>query len=123
MAAPFDPLVATVDLHRPRQRCRPPVAAVLCILRWPMSDAEWRCAPSVGAFSAQPVRRLAVSLDEARAYACAYRIVSAGCLAFQFAAATNREICSLFRLFAADFSLFDRTLNPKVAGSNPARPI
>jgi hypothetical protein len=63
------------------------------------------------------------SSGDACAYECAYRLVSADRFSPQFVATTNWPICSIFRLGANDFTLFGRTFNPKVAGSNPARPI
>ena len=56
-------------------------------------------------------------------YECAYRLVSAGCDSVQLVATSNRRICSFFRLSAVRCSLFGRTFNPEVEGSNPSRPI
>jgi hypothetical protein len=61
-------------------------------------------------------------MEDNRAYACAYRFVSARCLLLQFAATTIRVICSALQVCTACFSSSSRTFNPKVAGSNPARP-
>jgi hypothetical protein len=57
------------------------------------------------------------------AYRCAYRLVSKRCSSWQLAAATKVSVCRRFQLLAARCSSFRRTLNPKVEGSNPSRPI
>jgi len=54
---------------------------------------------------------------------CAYRFVSAGCVSLQFVSTTSVAICSVFQCRAVRFSSSTRTLNPQVAGSNPARPM
>jgi hypothetical protein len=61
-------------------------------------------------------------MEDNRAYACAYRLVSATCNLLQFAATTIRLICSALQFRTACFSSSSRTFNPKVAGSSPARP-
>jgi hypothetical protein len=68
-------------------------------------------------------RILVYNMEDNRAYACAYRFVSARCLLLQFAATTIRVICSALQCRTACFSSSSRTFNPKVAGSNPARPM
>jgi hypothetical protein len=60
-------------------------------------------------------------LGDGWAYEWAYRLVSRACLSSQFVAVSNRAICSIFPQGAAAFSLFSRTFNPKVGGSNPPR--
>jgi hypothetical protein len=62
-------------------------------------------------------------MEDSRAYACAYRFVSARCLLLQLAATTIPLICSALQFRTACFSSSSRTFNPKVAGSNPARPM
>jgi hypothetical protein len=49
--------------------------------------------------------------------------VSALCSSLQFVATTNRSICSTFQFCLVGCSSSNRTFNPEVAGSNPARPI
>jgi hypothetical protein len=62
------------------------------------------------------------NVEDNCAYACAYRFVSARCLLLQFAGTTIRVICSALQFRAACFNSSSGTFDPKVAGSNPARP-
>jgi hypothetical protein len=61
--------------------------------------------------------------QQARAYRCAYKLVSATRNLLQLDATENRRECSLFLLPATSFILFRWTFNPKVVGSIPTRPI
>jgi hypothetical protein len=68
-------------------------------------------------------REPVVCIDDACAYRCAYRFVSTGGISLQFAAPCTCAICSIFQPGAPSFRSFSWTLNPKVAGSSPARPM
>ncbi|MGH3084395.1 MAG: hypothetical protein ACRDNP_10130, partial [Gaiellaceae bacterium] len=63
------------------------------------------------------------SLWRQRAYGCAYRLVSDTCSFPQLTAATIWAICSVFPSREGCRCSFSWTFKPKVAGSNPARPI
>ncbi len=58
-----------------------------------------------------------------RAYGCAYEIASRPDIQPPLAAARNPHGCRRWRLATAGFSTFARTLNPKVVGSIPTRPM
>src|SRR5262249_35717926 len=61
--------------------------------------------------------------DDSCAYGCAYRVVSDQLSSLHLLADTNRPSCRMFQLAATRYLLPGWTFNPKVAGSNPARPI
>jgi hypothetical protein len=61
--------------------------------------------------------------EEVRAYGCTHRLVSAGRNLTLLAATTLGPICSTFQAHAGRCSSTAWTFNPKVAGSNPARPM
>ena len=69
-----------------------------------------------------PKVRRVVLPDDAWEYECEYGFVSVACISLQFAAASARGSCSQFQSSAAWHSRSGRTFNPKVAGSNTARP-
>ena len=64
-----------------------------------------------------------VPSDDGREYEGEYGLVSAICSSLQFASASTRGRCRQFQLSTACRIGSGGTFNPKVAGSNPARPI
>jgi hypothetical protein len=56
-------------------------------------------------------------------YGWEYRLVSGTCSILQFAAASTPGSCRLFQFVAVRRKHSGKTLNPKVVGSIPTRPI